>query len=678
MDTVTDRVLADYQSYFEQLHLQLELFQKQHNQQLTQLELQAEGAELESYMALLGEFRKNIKNSRLIAIINSDGEGVLRHITGDFLPDCQAEIEATLKAGMQEQLFLHRSENSVHFDLLLPLDNSRSSFLFAAFNPDVLQQLLVQYQLPHQQLYLLRTDNVGKIELSSEANVTNKQAIVMSENDLQSFSFVKSIPNTRWQLAIRLDDEYNQKIIYETAFKSLLLWILFTAVVYAFYRVQKLRSEKYLTIKQEASFHQKHDNLTELVNRAHFENELNAFISVDVHKNLPTQGVIFQIDLDQFQVINSIHGYAFGDSLLAAFSAELKSFLPESAIVSRLGNDEFAVLMADLPHTDGVSYAQKLREFILSLRLIPDAPSEHISACIGVVILDDELTEVEQVIKSLSQSVAIAKAKGRNRVQLYQSDDPTLLKHAAEMKVTQNIEYALKTNQFVLFRQHIYSLQAKPDDVEYVEVLVRMRGTDGDYIPPAFFINAAEKYDLIYRIDIWVIEATCKALVDDKSFSGNVSVNLSGKTLANVNLANDVKYLFAKYHIDPTRFGFEVTETAAISHLQTALAFFKEMKELGCTFSLDDFGSGLSSFAYLQQLPVDIIKIDGSFIHNLDSDSMSSVLVENIQRIANAMGKKTVAEWVENDLVEQCLKSLQVDYVQGYLRHKPEQWYPHD
>ncbi len=388
MDSVTDRILTDYQGYFEQLRLQLELFKKQHHLQLKNLESLGETAPSEQYMSLLSEFRATIKDSRLIAIVNASGEGVLRHITGDFLPDCKAEIASTLHSGMQEKLFLHRSEKSVHFDLMLPF--SEGSYLFAAFNPTVLQELMMKYQLPHQQLYLLRTDNVGKIELSSESQPNKLHNIVMTENDLQSFSFVKPIPNTRWQLSVRLNDDYNVKILTDILSTSLFLWVFFTAIVFVFFRLQKAKADRYLSIERAITFQRKHDSLTELVNRTHFEDELGAFITVDNHQDLAQQGVIFQIDLDQFQVINNIHGYAFGDTLLAAISAELKAFLPDNAIVSRLGNDEFAVLMADLPHSEGVAFAQKLREFILSLSLVPDAPSENITACIGVVILDEE------------------------------------------------------------------------------------------------------------------------------------------------------------------------------------------------------------------------------------------------------------------------------------------------
>jgi EAL domain-containing protein (putative c-di-GMP-specific phosphodiesterase class I) len=270
--------------------------------------------------------------------------------------------------------------------------------------------------------------------------------------------------------------------------------------------------------------------------------------------------------------------------------------------------------------------------------------------------------------------VSLAKEKGRNRVQIYQSDDVQLIHHAEEMAAIHEVSNALQDNRLVLYRQKIKALSSQ--ESSHFEILVRMMSPEGVLIAPNNFIPAAEKYGLIRQVDHWVIENTFKAMAKNtRDLDTCYSINLSGLTLADRDIFDQVVTLFERYKISPQRICFEITETSAITHLKSALHFMENMIAFGCSFSLDDFGSGLSSFSYLQKLPVSVIKIDGAFVRDMDSNEVNRIFVENIKRIAIAMNKKTIAEFVENAEIEALLTEIGIDYGQGYHIHKPELWY---
>ncbi len=673
MDSVSDRILYEYQEYFSQLRLEIELFQQKQLNELDALHQSAEQALTKDYMKVLNELRNNIDDTRLFALIDEHGVGSLKHITGEFLPDCEIEIASTVKSGSQQQLFLHRSKTSIHFDLLQPLSTEHGSghFLFVAFEPKVLISLLDKFQLPHQQLFLMRADNIGKIELTTERSNTKYADMLLNDNDLGTFSFIKSISNTRWQLAIRLDPQYSIKLYQLGLIKAFVIWLFLALLGYLFYRGQKLRFLRHIQVKQALAYVDSHDQLTGLVNRAYFDKAITEHLSTSKSSNA---GIALHIDIDKFQVINNSYGYTIGDRFLNVVSVALRKFLPEEAIISRLGNDEFAMLIPSLAFTEAKNYAHELRLLFQKIQLPELQKDSNLTASVGAVRLDSSIFDAAQVFLALGQAVSLAKKKGRNRVQIYQSDDEQLIQHANEMEVLHDITQALKEDRFVLYRQKIKSFTN--DKYAHYEVLVRMMSKHGKIIPPNDFIPAAEKYNHIRQIDYWVIEKTFKLMSVDQysDQSTTYSINLSGVSIADRDIYDHVVMLFERYSISPKRICFEVTETSAIIHLKSALHFINQMRNFGCSFSLDDFGSGLSSFSYLQQLPVAIIKIDGMFVRDMDTNEVNRVFVENIKRTATAMNKKVVAEFVENSAIEALLIQMGVDYGQGFHIHKPELW----
>ncbi|MBL4940085.1 MAG: EAL domain-containing protein [Colwellia sp.] len=672
MDSVTERIISDFQEYFSQLRLEIDLFQQKHLKELEILHKSGSKASVNAYMQILNDLRENIDNTRLFALIDKHGVGSLKHITGDFLPDCEVEIASTVTLGLQKQLFLHRSEKGLHFDLLQPLstNNSDGSYFFVAFNPDVLINLLEKFQLPHQQLFLMRSDHVGEVELTTEHGNLKYSSMLLNDEELASLSFIKTLPNTRWQLAIRLEPKYSRNLYQQGLIKAVVIWLLLSLIIYVFYRSQKLRYFRHLQMKQALAYVDNHDQLTGLANRAYFDRKLSEHIRGNNKINV---GVAFHIDIDKFQVINNSFGYAVGDRFLNIASIDLKDFLPDDAIVSRLGNDEFAVLLSSLAFNEAKEVAHEIRLLFQKIQLGELKQEHNITVSIGVVSLDLSIFDTAQVFLSLGRAVRLAKEKGRNRVQIYQSDDEQLIQHANEMEVLHDITQAFKEDRFLLYRQKIKSLTG--EKYSHYEVLVRIKSKQGNIISPNNFIPAAEKYSQIKQIDCWVIEKTFQLMSLEHYDNETIySINLSGLTIADRDIYDQVVVLFERYKIAPERICFEVTETYAISHLKSALHFMNQMREFGCCFSLDDFGSGLSSFRYLQQLPVAFIKIDGVFVRDMDTNEVNRIFVENIKRTATAMKKKVVAEFVESAEIEIMLTEMGVDYGQGYYIHKPEPW----
>jgi len=679
MDSVTDSILLEYQEYFNTLRLEIDLFQQKHNDKISQLNDTGSEASKHNYMQILNSLKKDLQDVRLFSIIDNNGLGILKHITGDFLPSCEEEVASTIENNIQEQLFLHRSKTSVHFDLLQPLLVSEANrrYFFVAFNSDVLQSLLFKYQLPHQELFLMRSDNIGKIELTTEGGNENYQKMTMTLQELDNFNYLKSIPRTRWKIAIRLSADYSSRFFVNGFIKAIAIWLLLTLIIYVFYRFQKFHAKKNFQIKQELSFRENYDNLTGLSNRPNFEKDL--IVLINKTTEFTDRGIVLLIDIDQFQIINNTYGYSAGDQYLNKLSTALKDFLPEHSILSRLSNDEFAILLPNINHADAKELANSLRKFIQNSDFTPLINQTTITASIGVVILDNKQQNAQQVLSSLGQAVRLAKQKGKNRIQLYQSDDRELQRHANEMSALHELASALKENRLVLYRQLIKKLGSNKNTQMHYEVLVRLKKQTGDIVPPVDFIPAAEKHGYIKQLDHYVIATTFSAIERlENSNTDHYSINLSGQTLADKDTFEFVKNQFLQYKIDPRRICFEITETSAITHLNSALYFIEQLTNLGCYFSLDDFGSGLSSFSYLQKLPVSIIKIDGAFVRDMHINEVNRIFVENIQRTAIAMNKKTVAEFVENEEIEKLLLTIGVDFAQGYYIHKPEPWFQHD
>ena len=441
---------------------------------------------------------------------------------------------------------------------------------------------------------------------------------------------------------------YEQKVTYNPQQSLIRIY---------FWDITKIRD-----MTRQMAYQATHDSLTRLINRTEFEFRLEQALQSVEHEN--KQHVLCYMDLDQFKIVNDTCGHIAGDEMLKQISSLLLSNLRESDTLARLGGDEFGLLLTGCPVNTARTIAEKLRNSVEDYRFSWQDKNFKVGISIGLVpILEKGLT-VSELLSAADTACYIAKEHGRNRVHTYNPKDRLSAKHTNEMNWVHRIHKALEEDRLLLYCQQILCLE-NPSHL-YYEILIRMRGENSEIIPPLAFLPAAERYGLIAQIDKQVIEKTIKSFSVPELANIHLSLNLSGQTLSDHNIMNFILNTIEKYQFDATRLTFEVTETAMVANLSDALRFISTLKGLGCRFALDDFGSGFSSFAYLKNLPVDIIKIDGGFVRDLITDPINAVMVESMIYIGHNMKLQTVAEFVENVDILNALQEMGIDYVQGY------------
>ncbi|MGQ9426811.1 putative bifunctional diguanylate cyclase/phosphodiesterase [Gilvimarinus sp. F26214L] len=422
-------------------------------------------------------------------------------------------------------------------------------------------------------------------------------------------------------------------------------------------------------LSRQLSHQAAHDSLTGLYNRREFERRLHMAL-----RALPPGGVhsVLYLDLDQFKLVNDTCGHHAGDEFLRLVSLVLTSRVRPADTLARLGGDEFGLLLEGCPEHTATRIAEELRESISDLEFIWQKRVFGGSVSIGLVAITDRDMGLSGALSAADSSCFLAKEKGRNRVQIYRVEDDELINRRQEMDAIGPLRRALKEDRFELYWQKILPLGERALVPAHYEVLLRLRRPDGELAPPQDFIPAAERYGLMPAIDRHVVRRVFVYLADRTKSPCSLSVNLSGATLNDETFALFIADLMAAYPIDTSRVCFELTETAAVANLTRTADLVGQLKTFGFQFALDDFGSGMSSFAYLKQLPVDYLKIDGVFVQRILEDRIDSAMVEAIARIAKVMGIRTVAEYVENEEICSLLARLGVDFGQGFAIHRPE------
>jgi diguanylate cyclase (GGDEF)-like protein/PAS domain S-box-containing protein len=416
------------------------------------------------------------------------------------------------------------------------------------------------------------------------------------------------------------------------------------------------------------------DSLTGLFNRHSFESQARHLIG-EVDGGYANHA-LFYLDLDQFKIVNDTCGHVAGDELLRQLGVILHEALRSDDILARLGGDEFGVLLRRCSIDQAVKIAEKLRLSVEEFRFGWSDKVFQIGVSIGVVSVEPGVADLAALLSAADLACYAAKEAGRNRIHVYEASDDALAHRYGEMHWATDLARALDEDRFELFVQPIVAL-ATDDAHRHWEVLLRLRGAEGDYINPGAFMSAAERYGLMPRIDRWVIEHAFKTFSEMAARSATdccndvVAINLSGASLNDDSLIEFVREVQASTGMPWSRVCFEITETVAIRNLHMATSLVNELRNLGCKFALDDFGSGLSSFSYLKNLPIDYLKIDGSFIMDIVNDPVDRAMVEAIREVSRIMGVKTVAEWVENEETAEVLRSIGIDYAQGYFFGRP-------
>ncbi|WP_160148493.1 EAL domain-containing protein [[Leptolyngbya] sp. PCC 7376] len=437
-----------------------------------------------------------------------------------------------------------------------------------------------------------------------------------------------------------------------------------------------------LDATKELFWQASHDPLTKLANRREFQSQLESLRQT--HDDPNTMHSILYLDLDRFKIVNDTCGHDAGDALLKQISQRMKEEIRAGDTLARLGGDEFGIILKYCPVTNAMIVAEKILTMMQKYRFIWGQHQFSLGVSIGVVPYSPNEDEPLIVMKAADAACYGAKNQGRNQIYTVDNNESHLDGQNREMNWLARINHALEKNHFCLYQQKISSLVVDDIAHEHFEILIRLRTEDGKILSPGSFLPIAERYQLMTKIDRWVISHFLESqhIYLQEMWNKYSSENVSKQSFYSLNLSadslNDPEFLpfleeqFRQYHVPPEVICFEITETVAIANLHRAIKIIRAIKDLGCRFALDDFGSGMSSFGYLQTLPVDFLKIDGLFIRELCQNSMNEIIVTALNQVAKAVNIQTIAEFVEDEATIEKLQEIGVDYAQGYGIARPQ------
>lgn len=413
-----------------------------------------------------------------------------------------------------------------------------------------------------------------------------------------------------------------------------------------------------------------HDTTTGLLNRSGFEKSLQALIDMGAEEN---PSIISYINIQRFSIVNDHGGYVAGDQLLKHFAVLLNDYFRETDIVARLVADEFVVLLKNCSSEQAITRLQGFLERVAESPFQWEEQSFPLSLAVGLTPLHKH-GSANTCIKEADAACELAAQSGANQIKLFDGKDQQYQRYASERQMIPLLHTALAESLFELYAQPIFKIHPAWTELAHAEILVRLRDKEGEMVSPADFVPVAERFGLMSDIDMWIVKNSVQALADwqyaNSGTKSKLSINLSGRTLT-TDYASELLRILDNSSIEPEQICFEITETAALIDMDTAVNFINRLRDQGCSFALDDFGAGLSSFSYLQNLPVDYLKIDGSFVKDIATDSVSRTFVDGINSIGHAMGLKTIAEFVATQDVLEALTELKVDYAQGFHCGKP-------
>lgn len=437
-------------------------------------------------------------------------------------------------------------------------------------------------------------------------------------------------------------------------------------------------------LSSHSSWQINHDFLTGLINRPYFEKCLSQ--AVTTAGEADANHALCYLDFDHFKVINETLNYAAGDEFLKQVSAILQQRIRRTDVLARLGGDEFGLILHQCNLDQALCVLQTICKEIQSFKFVWQDKTFSFSVSAGISLLNAQSNNPSQILTGAKSACEVAKSKGRNRIHLFQPNDGEMSVTQESIKWVPKLHKALEKNQFCLYAQPIVSVcsdreRSTKGSKFSSEILLRLIDDSGQIIAPGCFIPVAERYGLMHLLDRWVIRNLFQYIESHYSVTGDAElddaqghlfmVNLSGASLNDDQFLDFVETQFEVYSVPPQMICFEITETMAITNLNKAIHLIQEIKSLGCHFALDDFGSGMSSLAYLKNLPIDFLKIDGVFVKDIAQDRVDGEIVEAIHRMAHAMGIQTIAEFVESPEVLTKLETLGIDFAQGYGIARP-------
>ena len=415
-----------------------------------------------------------------------------------------------------------------------------------------------------------------------------------------------------------------------------------------------------------------HDPLTGLINRYEMQRNLEQLL--ENIKKEPSENTFCYFDLDRFKVVNDTCGHKAGDALLSRIAEHLQPYIKKSDPFARMGGDEFAVIIHNSSSSDSRKVAETLHKAAQDFHFEWSGKVFDVNMSMALVPITEEKT-ITDILGAADVALSAAKDSGRNVIHEYRPHDSTMIRRHDEMQWVVELEDALRGDRFQLNFQPIQPISSEIEDGLHYEVLLRVIDVDGEVIAPGELLKAAEQYDMATRVDRWVINAIFDWLKKHPAHCKELSlcsINLSGASIGNQVFLAYLQEKLQDKDIPTDKISFEVTENAAIKNIKKAAGFIQAIKEFGCKFALDDFGSGLSSFAYLKDLPVDILKIDGMFVKGINTEPVNYAMVKAINDVGKIMNMKTIAEYVEDEEALEKLKEIGVDYGQGYYFGKSE------
>jgi diguanylate cyclase (GGDEF)-like protein/PAS domain S-box-containing protein len=426
-------------------------------------------------------------------------------------------------------------------------------------------------------------------------------------------------------------------------------------------------------LARQMSYQATHDALTGLVNRREFERRLEE-ATESGHRG-EGQHVLCYLDLDRFKVVNDTSGHLAGDSMLREVAKVLRDAVRDSDTVARLGGDEFGVLLIGCPLDKARQIADDVCRAVGDYRFVWKDKIFNIGVSIGLVEISRESGTLEELLAAADSACYVAKKQGSGRVAVYSARDEALARHTGEIQWLQRLQSALKENRFQLYHQPIVPAHGTNGGGPAMEVLVRLQDEAGHEVPPSEFVRAAERYRLMGLVDRWVVQTTLAALgrgAIQIPPNRGVAINISGETLGDLQFLEFVVECLDSTGVAPAQICFEISESAVVANLDHARRFVGVLHGMGCQFALDDFGSGVGSFSNLKNLPMDYLKIDGSFMRNLAADSVNQAMVTAMIKLARTLNFKVIAEQVEDAAALDAVRRMGVDYVQGYAVGRPQ------
>ena len=461
---------------------------------------------------------------------------------------------------------------------------------------------------------------------------------------------------------IRVNEETRDLII------SISALALFLGIAISLFAIREASRKS-----QEIHFQAHHDSLTHLPNRKEFGHRLH--LAVESAQERELEHALCFLDLDQFKIINDTCGHKAGDQLLICISKLIQEKIREHDMLGRLGGDEFGLLLESCSLEKALEISEGIVNLVRNYKFDWKARTFQIGVSIGVVHITKDTDDVTKLMSEADIACYAAKDMGRNRVHVHELNDEHVKKIHQELSWVADIETSLKDNRFKLYIQPIVPVDITNRTYGMFEILLRLKDDDGNIISPGAYIPAAERFNLMHAVDVWVVQEAVKK-IESMSQSGKseiprIFINLSANSITDPSFCDYVLDLLNKHPIPKKSICFEITETAAIKNMEQAISFITQLKKAHCMFALDDFGSGMSSFTYLKNLPVDYLKIDGSIINKMDKNKADRAMVAAINQIGRVMNIETIAEHVENEAIMTGLNDIGVTYAQGYHLGKP-------